>query len=122
MKAPETRERSAGGTVPALMVAAMMSSSMSPRPERNSATKRKPSTSQCGPPAAGTSTSGAGKEEAAGDERRADADPARDARGDERAAERADRGEAEHDPDRGRPHVQLAGHVEQEERKEDEVE
>ena len=61
MNAPETRERSACGIRPALIVPAMMSSSISPIPEQNSATKRQPSTSQYGPPAAGTRINGAGK-------------------------------------------------------------
>src|SRR5439155_641926 len=50
MNAPETRERSGGGTVPALIVPAMMSSSIRPTPDVNSATKRHVSTTQCGPP------------------------------------------------------------------------
>src|SRR5262249_46831993 len=61
MNAPDTRERSGGGTMPALIVPAMMSSSISPTPEISSAAKRHVTTTQCGPPAAGTRMSGAGK-------------------------------------------------------------
>src|SRR5437588_13131621 len=61
MNAPDTRERSASGIVPALIVPAMMSSSINPIPDRNSEPNRNARTSQRGPPAAGMRISGAGK-------------------------------------------------------------
>ena len=61
MNAPETRERTRGGISAPWSTPARMSSHISPTPEMNSAAKRKAITSQCGPRAAGTRSSGAGK-------------------------------------------------------------
>src|SRR2546430_15933706 len=61
MYAPDTRERSRPGTSAEMIEPPVMSRSMTPKPERNSDRKRQPSTTQRGPPASGTSTSGAGQ-------------------------------------------------------------
>ena len=111
-----------GRDQPALIVPAMMSSSIRPKPERNSAANRHAITSQCGPPAIGTRIERRGEEEAAESERRPDADPAarsvpsRTSRRASRSRRRRARARASPGPRRA------ARRVEHEQREEDEVE
>ena len=84
-----------------------MSSTITPSPEPNSARKRHASTTVFGPPASGTSTSGAGNRKHpianAGPIPIRSATRTRDQRSDDAA----DRAGAEHEPERPRADVQL---------------
>ena len=98
MYAPATRARSRWGITAALIALMLMSSTITPNPEPNSARKRQPTTSQRGPPASRDEHERHGKEQAAEHEGRPDAHPAADAAGEDGADQAADRAGAEDIP------------------------
>src|SRR5919204_251783 len=106
MYAPATRARRRSGISAVLMEPPTMSRIITPKPERNSAAKSRASTSQNGPWASGTSTSGAGKSPAV--EHKGGPAPHRgvEAPGRDGADQPPDRRGTEDDPQHRRPDAQ----------------